>query len=163
MTFFLVVVLILIFCFGFVVAYGAPYLPTLGKQQQQALELLGLKPGQTMLELGSGDGRMLIATAKQGLNVVGYELNPILYFVSKIICFRYRHKIKIHLGNFWHKKWPEADAIFVFLHSRYMNKLDQKVKSRYNKKPIKLVSYAFEIPGKVPQKTEGALYLYQYN
>ncbi len=51
MTFFLVVVLILIFCFGFVVAFGAPYLPTLGKQQQQALELLGLKPGQTMLEL----------------------------------------------------------------------------------------------------------------
>ena len=158
----LLIILVIILCFGFVLIFGAPYLPTMQQQQNQALELLGLKKGQTMLELGSGDGRMLIAAAKRGIHSVGYELNPILFIVSKALCFKYRKLIKIYYGNFWYKKWPPADGIFVFLHPRFMKKLDQYITKQYPHQKVKLVSYAFEIPNKMPIKTLSALYLYEY-
>ena len=158
----LLILLFVILAFGFVIIFGAPYLPTMKQQQLQALELLDLKPGQTMLELGSGDGRMLIAAARQGIKSVGYELNPILFIVSKIICFKYRKFVKIYYGNFWYKKWPKAEGIFVFLHPRFMKKLDSAVKEQYASQSVKLVSYAFKIPGQKPLKTKNALYLYKY-
>jgi hypothetical protein len=159
----LLIVLFTILCFGFVLIFGAPYLPTMKTQQNQALDLFDLKPGQTLLELGSGDGRMLITAAKRGINCVGYELNPILFIVSKAFCFKYRKLIKIYYGNFWQKKWPPADGIFVFLHPRFMKKLDQNIKKQYPNQEIKLVSYAFKIPGQTPKKTTDALYLYHYS
>jgi hypothetical protein len=158
----LLIVLFIILCFGFVLIFGAPYLPTMKTQQNQALDLLDLKPGQTLLELGSGDGRMLITAAKRGINCVGYELNPILFIVSKAFCFKYRKLIKIYYGNFWQNKWPPADGIFVFLHPRFMKKLDKKIQHEFNGSSVKVVSYAFKIPGKKPLKTNQALYLYHY-
>lgn len=151
-----------IFCFGIVLLFGAPYLPTLKTQQQQALQLLSLAPGQTLLELGSGDGRMLRAAAKQGINAVGYELNPILFVISWLLALPYGNKIRIRFGNFWSDQWPETDGIYVFLLDKYMNKLDKKIIQQYHSKNIKLVSYTFKIPGKKPTKTQGALYLYTY-
>jgi 16S rRNA A1518/A1519 N6-dimethyltransferase RsmA/KsgA/DIM1 with predicted DNA glycosylase/AP lyase activity len=158
----LLIILFIILCFGFVLIFGAPYLPTMKTQQNQALDLLDLKPGQTLLELGSGDGRLLITAAKRGINCVGYELNPILFIVSKALCFKYRKLIKIYYGNFWHKKWPPADGIFVFLHPRFMKKLDQYITKQYPHQKVKLVSYAFKIPGKKPAKTQSAIFLYYY-
>ena len=55
----LLLVVVLVVCFGFVVLVGAPYVPTLDKQMIAALDLLDLKAGQTMLELGCGDDTFL--------------------------------------------------------------------------------------------------------
>jgi hypothetical protein len=52
-----IVILIIILAFQFVVIFlGAPYVPTLNKQRETALDLLKLKSGQTLIDLGSGDG-----------------------------------------------------------------------------------------------------------
>lgn len=157
----LIVTLVLI-SFAIVLLFGAPYVPTLKSQQLDALSLLQLKPGQTLLELGSGDGRMLRAAAKQGIYAVGYELNPILVLISYIVCFKYRTHIRIHWGSFWSAKWPTTDGIYVFLHTRFMSRLDKKIIQECNRKNVKVVSYAFEIPGKPISKTKDALYLYTY-
>lgn len=69
---------VLILCFGGVLLFGAPYLPTLTPQVQAALELCKLQSGDTLLELGCGDGKVLIAAAERGATVIGYELNPLL-------------------------------------------------------------------------------------
>ncbi|HEU4984185.1 MAG TPA: class I SAM-dependent methyltransferase, partial [Nitrososphaera sp.] len=78
MTLGLLIVLAVSVLLGFVVFFGPPYLPTLRRNIDAALDLLDLKPGQTMLDLGSGDGRVLVAAAKRGINVVGIELSPVL-------------------------------------------------------------------------------------
>jgi hypothetical protein len=119
--------LVLIICFAGVIFFGAPYLPTLSRQRQSALDLLDLKPGQTLLEPGSGDGRVLLLAAKQGVKAVGVELNPIMYVVSRIITFRYRKDIKIIWGNFWLIDWPEADGVFLFLMDRFMPRFNKKM------------------------------------
>lgn len=147
--------------FSFVVAFGAPFLPILKPKMVIALDLIDLKPGQTLLELGSGDGRVLKAAAQRGLNVVGYELNPLLVIYSKIVTWKYRKQVKVHLGNYWHKTWPPADGVFVFLLQPYMEKLDAKIKADC-RKGTKLVSFAFTIDSRKPAKSKDGLYLYRY-
>jgi hypothetical protein len=153
--------LALIICFGGVLLFGAPYLPTLKPQVTAALELADLKAGDTLLELGCGDGKVLIAAARQGINVVGYELNPLLALIAWLRTRRYRKNVRIIWGDFWQKPWPPATAIFTFLLPKYMSKLDTKV-MQYKHKPVKLVSFAFVIPSKPKATEKNGVYLYKY-
>lgn len=155
-------VLVALFLFASVLLFGAPYLPTLSKQVNTAITMINLKPGQTLLELGCGDGRVVIAAAEKGLNVVGYELNPLLACIAWVRTRKYKGRVRIVWGNFWNRQLPEADAIFVFLLDKYMNKLDKKITQTYSGKSIKLVSFAFKIPRKVVKKEAQGLFLYQY-
>lgn len=147
-------------CFGFVLLQGAPYLPTLSKQVEIALDMVDLRPGQTLLELGSGDGKVLIAAAERGWNVVGYELNPLLAAFSWLRTRRYGGRVKVVCGNFWNRQWPPSDGIFVFLLDKYMLRLDTKIAREGYR--VKLVSFAFQIPGRQPKATRAGLYLYEY-
>lgn len=158
---FLVALAIIFVLFCGVVFFGAPYLPTLKPQIHEALDLLDLKPGQTMIELGSGDGRVLRAAAEKGMHVIGYEINPFLVVVSYFVTLRYRKQVTIVWGNFWRKELPESDGFFVFLLTRYMSKLDQKMKD-YSYKPIKVASVAFQIPDKKPARKKGGVFMYVY-
>ena len=153
--------LALLACFAGVLLVGAPFLPTLKPQINTALKLSGLKPGETLLELGCGDGRVMIEAAKQGINSVGYELNPMLAGLAWLRTARYRKNIKIIWGDFWIKPWPEHQAIFTFLLPRLMPKLDKKVMQSKHK-PVKLVSFAFVIPDKPISRQAGGVYLYLY-
>ncbi len=157
---FFAAVAIIILCFGFVVFFGAPYLPTLHKQKTIALDLLSLKPGQTLIEIGSGDGRVLNAAAERGIFAIGYELNPILVIISRIATIRHRSNVKIIWGNYWKKNWDKADGVYAFLHTDYMRKLDKKLKA--SPKKTKLVSIIYEIPDKKPVKEKNSVFLYQY-
>lgn len=158
----LIIITLLVISFGLVVLIGAPYLPTLKNQQQQALDLLGLQEGQLLLDLGSGDGRLLLLAGKQGIKAVGIEANPFLVVVSKLITWRYRKLITIKWANFWVCKWPPADGIYVFLHERFMHKLHNKIIQDFKDKNVSVVSYAFKIPDKKPIKIMGPMFLYKY-
>jgi hypothetical protein len=161
MIWFELVAALVIICFSAVLLFGAPYVPTLQPQVDAALKLVDLKPGQTLLELGCGDGKVLIAAARQGLNVVGYELNPLLAVVAWLRTRRYRGQVKVVWGDFWRQSWPPAEGIFTFLLPKYMPKLHKKV-MQYEHKPVKLVSFAFKIPGKRPITEQQGVYLYTY-
>ncbi len=153
--------LIVILCFGGVLLVGAPYLPTLTPQVEAALELVNLKPGETLLELGCGDGKVLIAAAQTGLYVVGYELNPFLALIAWLRTRRFKKQVRVVWGNFWVHQWPPATGIFVFLHPRFMNRLDTKI-VQYSSNKVKLVSFAFAVPHKTPIREKQGVMLYEY-
>lgn len=155
-----IIVVASLFCL--VVLTGAPYLPTLKPQATEAIELLNLKQGQTLLELGSGDGRVLRLAAQKGINAVGYEINPILVVVSYLVTYKYRKNVKIIWANFWTSSWPQADGVYVFLIEGFMQRLNTKV-DQYHHKPIKVVSLAYKIKGKRSIKESGSLILYRYD
>jgi len=154
-----IIFLVLIFCF--VIAFGAPYLPTLKKRTADAFELLDLKPGQVLLELGSGDGRILRYAAKKGIRGIGYELNPLLVLYSQLRNWRYRDLISFKCRNYWGVNLPHCDAIYVFLLDKYMKKLDTKIIKEV-KSPVKLVSHAFRIPNREIIQEKNGLFLYRY-
>jgi hypothetical protein len=148
--------------FGLVVFVGPPYLPTLHTQIKSALDLLDLKPGETLLELGSGDGRVLRVAAQRGLRAVGIEINPILVVVSYIVTWRYRKQVRIIWGSYWGRPWPRADGIFTFMLPKYMSRLDQRIQKWRPDRRIRLASFAFTIPDREPQAMRDGVYLYEY-
>lgn len=150
-----------VLCFAFVVFFGAPFLPTLRPQIKAALDLLDLRPGQTMLELGCGDGRVLVAAAERGATVVGYELNPLLAAFAWLRTRSYGKQVRVVCGDYWRLQWPPADAIFGFILPRYMSKLHKKV-VQYPSRPLLIASFAFPITEKKPTKVERGVYLYEY-
>ena len=156
-----VIVVILVLSFGYVVAFGAPYLPTLSKQASAAFELLDLRPGETLLELGCGDGRMVVEAAKRGVKVVGYELNPFLVLLCWLRTRRYRQLVTIRMADFWRADWPQADAVFGFILPRLMRKLDAKI-TKEHRTPMRVASFAFEIPDKKAEKSKAGVFLYRY-
>lgn len=147
--------------FGLVPLDGAPYLPSLDGHRKAAFDLLKLKPGQIVIDLGCGDGRFLRAAAKKGFKAEGYELNPFMYAFSWLTNLRYRKQVKVHFGNFWRADISKADAIYVFLYGRYMGRLDKKIKKEA-KKGILLASHTFQIPDKKPVANQYGVYLYKY-
>lgn len=154
--------LVLIIPFAFVLLFGAPYLPTRKTQVDQALDLLALKKGELLIDLGSGDGAVLVEAARRGIRSVGYELNPFVFAVAYIRVWRYRSLVKLKLQNFWNQPIPpETKGVFVFLLDKYMVKLDGKLKTEAPK-GTRVVSYTFEIPGKKAKSSKQALNLYQY-
>lgn len=161
MDFIVLIAGLLVIIFGVVVFVGPPYLPTMRKQIDTALDLLDLKPGQTLLELGAGDGRVALAAARRGLRVVGIELNPILVLVARVRCWRYRQQVTILWEDMWKAQWPQADGVFTFLLQRQMLRLHKRIKI-WHTQPVKLASFAFYIPDKAPVSKYNGVFLYQY-
>lgn len=151
----------IVFLFGFVVAFGAPYLPTLEARTNDAFDLLDLKKGQTLLELGCGDGRVLRAAGKRGVKSIGYELNPLLVICARIVTWRYRRITKVRWANYWHVTLPETDAVYVFLLDRYMGRLNTKI-IQEQQGSLRLVSFAFTIPDREVAAEKNGLFLYNY-
>ncbi len=162
MTYLWIIFSVVALLFGFVLIFGAPYLPTLAAQQRMVFDTLNLKKGQTFYDLGCGDGRMLRAAAKKGYYAVGYELNPLLAVCAWLSTRRYRGQVRVVCGNFWKADISQADAIFVFLLDRFMPKLDRYIASQHSSGELKVVSYTFAIPGKKLVVKNGPIYLYKY-
>jgi SAM-dependent methyltransferase len=173
----LTVIGLVLLCFSLVVFVGPPYLPTLTPQVEAALDMLELEPGQTMIELGCGDGKVLVAAAERGWRVVGIELNPILAAFCWLRTRRYHGRVKIVWGNYWSiATWPPAEGIFGFVLPRYMTKLDESIKqwlaqsdgtavtmpANGGRRTVRLASFAFKIPGKKVVREERGVFLYKY-
>ncbi|HSD12120.1 MAG TPA: hypothetical protein VLC10_01050, partial [Patescibacteria group bacterium] len=55
-----------------------------------AMTALGaLKEGETFVDLGAGDGRLLIAAARAGCRAAGYEINPFLVLRTIVAARRF--------------------------------------------------------------------------
>ena len=157
-----VILFLLLLPFAVVLLVGAPYLPTRKKQAEQALDLLDLKAGEVFVDLGCGDGVMLVHGARRGLKCYGFELNPLVFAVAWLRTWRYRKNVQVSMRNFWHVPLPvETRGIYVFLLDQFMEKLDSKMKKEA-KKGTKLLSYTFKIQGKKHVKEVGPMTLYRY-
>lgn len=54
----------------------APFLPTPMSAVEAMMELAEVKPGDSVIDLGSGDGRIAIAAARRGASALGIEIDP---------------------------------------------------------------------------------------
>ncbi len=145
-----------------VIFIGPPYLRTLRRQRGIALDMLHLKPGQHLIDLGCGDGALLIAAAKRGLRATGYEINPLLVVIVWLRTRRYRGRVKVVWGNFWSKQLEPAEGIFVFLSDSYMAKFAPFLKNQKRLGKPKIASYAFALPGRKPIAEREAIFMYKF-
>ncbi len=154
---------IVILLFGFVVFFGAPYVPSKRRELKRAFtQLYPLGTDDTLVDLGAGDGIVLRMAARRGARAIGYELNPILVLLAKLLS-RHDDEVSVRLGNMWKVQLPkETTVVYVFGDGRDIKKLFMRVSKEATRlgKPIKIISYGFDLPGITPEKTVGAHHLY---
>ncbi len=125
------------------IGIGAPFLPARRRDVEDAITIAALTPQDVVIDLGSGDGRFLVAAATQGARVIGYELNPFLVWFSRFKLRAFKDA-KVYRQNFFEADLAKVTVIFVFQMGHVMPRLAEKIRSEAPR--AKLISVAFDLP-----------------
>lgn len=141
---------------------GAPYAPTKPKTVANMIARLHIQPGDKAVDLGSGDGRIVIALARAGAEAHGYETNPALVWWSR---YRIRkaglqHKAFIHHQSFWDISFASFSTVTLFGMTHIMERLANKLKRELPIDAI-IVANTYTLPGWKPETTSDGIYLYK--
>jgi protein-L-isoaspartate O-methyltransferase len=134
----------------------APYYPTPETIVQKMLQLGGLKAGEKMYDLGSGDGRIVIMAAEKfHADAVGIELDKELWRQStdQIQSLRLQKVAKIINGDILQQDYSSADLITVYLLPLSNDKV-RPILERQLKKGARVVAHDFEFKDWKPEKVE---------
>ncbi len=108
---------------------GAIYFPTMPTSVAVIRRFAAAEPGKKIADLGSGDGRILIALAADGAEAHGYEINPLLVAASRR---RIRNaglagRAIVHWQSFWKADLSHYDAVVVYGFPPIMKRLGRKL------------------------------------
>ena len=150
--------------FGYIYSYffwGAINVPTTDEKVEQIIKILDLKGKNKAVDLGSGDGRLIIALAKSGVEAHGYEINPFLVSLARknIQKINLESRAFIYLKNFWLEDLSQFDVIVLFGMSHMMGKMKKKLKKELKPGAI-IVSNYFTFPDWQPDRSKNDVYLY---
>jgi predicted nicotinamide N-methyase len=150
---------------------AAPYYPTPPEVVERMLKLGELRKGETVFDLGSGDGRILIAAAQKfAAKAIGVELDKGLVTQSRLRIAKLGLDAKVIEGDIFEQDYSDADLITVYLlpitNIRLAPVLEKKMKPG-----TRIVCHDFEFTKWKPEKTEviedregrsHTLFLYRY-
>ena len=134
----------------------APYYPTAMVVVDRMLKLGELKPGEKMFDLGSGDGRIVIAAAKKfKADATGVEFDDVLYRKSSEEIKRQKldKTARIIFGDVFEQDYSSADLITVYLLPHSNDKVRPMLEKQL-KKGTRIVSHDFEFSNWKPMKVE---------
>ena len=165
-TFFLLAVLIVLA--GMVVLpifFGAPWHPLMPHTIRRILNFVDIRPGETICDLGCGDGLVLITAAKKySAKGVGVEIDPIKVGLARLLVKlkKVDEKVSIIRGNIFYFDPSDADVVYLYLTHQAMDKLFPEILKKL-KPTVRIVSYRFCIRGMTPEKVSAdkTLFLYQ--
>lgn len=143
---------------------GAFYYPTTDLAVKQILEISKLSSKDTLIDIGSGDGRILIAAARLGITSIGYEIDPFLVRKSRRLVHQANldKLVTVHWKSFWKADFNQASVITIYLFPRFMNRL-QKLIEKKIKHPIKLITNDYPFTQLKPVKQSDRIFLYHLN
>ena len=167
----LVIMAVVFICLTYAYAgiKAAPWVPVPRKDVSRMLELARLKPGETLYDLGSGDGRIVIMAAEKfGARAIGVEVSFLPYLISRWKIWRrgLKNRVEIRYADFFKINLSEAAVVTTFLLPRPMEKLSKKFRAELLT-GARVVSYAFQLEDwpsvavSKPSLDVSAIYLYQ--
>jgi tRNA A58 N-methylase Trm61 len=129
--------------------YTEPYVPTPEDVIPKMLALASVKPGETVFDLGSGDGRMLIAAAREfHAKVVGVEVKKRLVEECRrrVEELGLSGQVTILRSSFKEASLREADVLALYLSSYTLNLMAPKFLKEL-RPGTRIVNFDYEIPG----------------
>lgn len=155
---------IFLFIFSLYTAYamwkGAPFVPTSHTHVQGMMRIADIGPDDTVLDIGSGDGRIVFAAAARARRAIGIEINPLLFWWSRFKAKSQRignaHFLR---QNLWDADFSSTTVLTLFFIAPKMDALHKKI-AREMKPGSRVVSYGFRFPHWQYEKRDDKIYLY---
>ncbi len=148
----------------------APDVPSPQIIVDRMLELANLKAGETVYDLGCGDGRVLVtAVDRFHAKAVGVELSDRVYkrAIARMASLGLQNQVKIIHGDLLETDLSPADVVTIYLMTTSNESLRPRLE-KYLKPGARVVSHDFMVPGWKPliaERTEAdshdhMIYLY---
>jgi cyclopropane fatty-acyl-phospholipid synthase-like methyltransferase len=127
------------------IAWGAPWVPSSPSTIRKMLSMAALQPGQVLVDLGAGDGRIVMTAARQfKAQAIGVEIDPIRCAIANglIVLTGLRGKARVICGNISSYDCRDADVVTLYLLQNTNQKLKEQL-SQQLKPGAKVVSHTF--------------------
>ncbi len=147
---------------------GVPYVPLAPDVVNRIITMSEVEKEDVFYDLGSGDGRVVIAAAMKGAKAIGVESDWLRVWYSRlwIKIMRLDKRAKIIHGDIFKQDLSDATVVCTYLLQETNDRLQEKLE-RELKKRTRVVSAAFIYKGWKLVKTDlrgtpyGPLYLYR--
>ncbi|NXG42671.1 F173B methyltransferase, partial [Psilopogon haemacephalus] len=132
-----------------------PFVPATSTQIQNVLKMLESRSG-SLVDIGSGDGRVVIAAAKKGFKAVGCELNPWLVWYSRYRAWRdgVHQNTKFYISDLWKVSFSCYTNVVVFGVPQMMPQLERKLEEELEHN-ARIIACRFPFPSWIPDHTAG--------
>jgi SAM-dependent methyltransferase len=132
-----------------------PFVPTPQEVVDKMIELAGVKTGDVVYDLGSGDGRIVITAAKKGARAVGFDVDGSLVKESRenIRKAGVEERAEIRQQDILTVDLSGASVVTMYLLPDVNLKLRPHILSQM-KPGARVVSHAFDMGDWKPDKTE---------
>lgn len=132
--------------------------PSQAASVEAALDLAGVGTGDRLVDLGCGDGQVLLAAAARGASVSGIESNPELAAQARANLRDNGIDAEIRTADLFDTELDlVADVFFTYLAPATLQRL---LPALATKRKARLVTVDFDVPGLVPTKRAGSAQLY---
>jgi cyclopropane fatty-acyl-phospholipid synthase-like methyltransferase len=138
-----------------------PFVPTPEQKVEKMLKWASVKPGQKCVDLGAGDGRVVIAFAKAGANAFGFEIQQKYARRAKanIIIEGLQGKAKVSEADFWEEDLSDFEIVTIYGMTEIMERISKKLILELKPGTV-VISNGFPIPNWKELKQEEHLYYY---
>lgn len=136
--------------------YIAPYVASPPLVVRQMLALSELRPGETVYDLGCGDGRVVIMAAQEfGANAVGVELREDLVKKAhgRVSELGLDGRVKIVQRDLFEVDLRFADVVTLYLTTSANERVRPKLESEL-RRGTRIVSHDYEVLGWKPFKID---------
>lgn len=132
-----------------------PFVPATTKQIENVVKMLQSRRGP-LVDIGSGDGRIVIAAAKEGFTAVGYELNPWLVWYSRYRAWRegVQHLAKFYVSDLWKVTFSQYSNVVIFGVPQMMLQLEKKLELELER-DARVIACRFPFPHWTPAQVTG--------
>lgn len=135
---------------------GLPWVPSRDKRIRRALQLADVHPGETVYDLGAGDGRVLVMAAREfGARGVGIEISPVhcLLAVLRFLLTGTSRRIRTHCASMYSYPLADADVIYVYATPEHVTRLRSHLKNQL-KPGARVVTLSAEMEGWQPDQID---------
>jgi protein-L-isoaspartate O-methyltransferase len=147
----------------------APYVNSPARVVDRMLELAGIRPGETVYDLGCGDGRILIAAVQKfKAKAIGIEISPkiVAEARTRIKKAGVGDRAQVIQGDLLQTDLTGADVVTIYLATSLNEELRPRLE-KFLKPGARVVSHDYAVPGWKPTQVvqaEGrqkhSIYLY---
>lgn len=131
---------------------GSPPIHTSLPTCYEILKKAGVTEKDTIIDLGSGTGNILLCAAKYfKAKSIGYEISPFPYLISRCRSLFMGHLIRVHFASIFEANLADATVIYIYLLPKMLLSIFSKIKIESKPGTI-IVTRGFPLPNWQPTK-----------